>query len=113
MTFADGFFLTQRGMDWFAGKYVPAGTDRSDPRISPLCAADLTGLPPAHVATCLTDPLRDEGEAYAARLRTAGVPVSVQRHPLLHGFFNTPALRSSRAGLQQLAGALRQGLRAG
>jgi acetyl esterase len=111
--FADGFLLTERSMDWYADQYFPNGADRTDPRASPLRAADLAGLPPAHVATCLTDPLRDEGEAYAARLREAGVPVSVQRHGQLHGFFNTTALRSSREALAALAGALRHGVRAG
>jgi acetyl esterase len=112
-TFADGYLLTAGAMDWYSDKYLPPGTDRSDPRISPLCAPDLTGLAPAHVATCLTDPLRDEGEAYAHRLRAAGVPVSLQRHGQLHGFFNTPALRSSRDSLAMVAGALRQGVGAG
>lgn len=109
-TFADGFYLTERSMDWFSDQYVPERAQRADPRASPLRAADLSGLPPAHVATCATDPLRDEGEAYARRLRDAGVPVATQRHGQLHGFFNTSVVRSSREGLAQLAGALRQGL---
>jgi acetyl esterase len=111
--FGDGFFLTERSMDWCTDQYVPNGADRSDPRVSPLRAPDLAGLPPAHVATSRADPLRDEGEAYAARLREAGVPVSVQRHGQLHGFFNTITLRSSREAVTVLAGALRHGLRAG
>jgi acetyl esterase len=109
-TFADGFYLTERSMDWFMDRYVPDHARRTDPRVSPLLAPDLSELPAAHVATCATDPLRDEGEAFARRLREAGVPVAVQRHGQLHGFFNTTVVRSSREGLAQLAGALRQGL---
>src|SRR4051794_26424752 len=109
-TFAHGYVLTASGMDWFAGKYLPDVARRTEPQASPLRAPDLSGLPPAYVATCLPDVLRDEGEAYVARLRAAGVPVAGQRHALVHGFVNMTAARSSRAALAQVAGALRQGL---
>jgi acetyl esterase len=109
-SYADGYLLTESGMDWFTGKYLPDPARRTEWRASPLRAQTLSGLPPAYVATCLPDVLRDEGEAYAARLREAGVPVATQRHDQLHGFFNTAAVRSSRQALAQVAGALRQGL---
>jgi acetyl esterase len=109
-TFTTGYVLTESGMDWFAGKYLPDGARRAEPQASPLRATDLSGLPPAYVATCVPDVLRDEGEAYAARLRAAGVPVATQRHDQLHGFFNMTAARSSRAAVTQIAGALRQGM---
>jgi acetyl esterase len=109
-TFAQGFLLTERGMDWYVGKYVPDPARRAEPRASPLRAEDLSGLPPAYVATCIPDPLRDEGEAYAARLREAGVPVAVHRHDQIHGFFNTSAIRSSREALAVIAGALAHGV---
>jgi acetyl esterase len=109
-TFADGFLLTERGMDWYVDKYIPERARRSEPRASPLYATDLAGLPPAHVATALTDPLRDEGEAYAQRLREAGVAVAVQRHGQLHGFFNTTVMPSAREALATIAGALAQGM---
>jgi acetyl esterase len=64
------------------------------------------------VATCVPDPLRDEGEAYAARLRGAGVSVTHQRHGQLHGFFNTTVMPSSREAVAVIAGALAQGLAA-
>ncbi|HMJ32763.1 MAG TPA: alpha/beta hydrolase [Baekduia sp.] len=108
-TFAEGFLLTERGMDWYVGKYVPDAARRSEPQASPLRAADLAGLPPAYVGTCVPDPLRDEGEAYAERLRDAGVPVTVQRHGQVHGFFNMSAIPSARQALAVLAGALAQG----
>lgn len=76
-------------MDWFADHYAPEGVDRSDPRLSPLLTPDLTGLPPAYIATAGFDPLRDEGEAYAERLREAGVVVALSRQPdLIHGYIN-------------------------
>jgi acetyl esterase len=108
--FSTGYLLTESGMDWFISKYLPDPTRRTEPQASPLRAPTLTGLPPAYVATCIPDVLRDEGEAYAARLREAGVAVATQRHDQIHGFFNTTAARSSRLAFGQIAGALRQGL---
>jgi acetyl esterase len=97
-------------MEWFLDKYLPDAGRRGEPAASPLRAPSLAGLPPAYVATCLPDVLRDEGEEYARRLRADGVAVATQRHDQLHGFFSTAAVRSSRAALAQVAGALRQGL---
>ena len=110
--FAEGFLLTKADMDRFDALYIPAGVDPADPRISPLRAPDLSGLPPAYVATAGFDPLRDEGEAYGKRLREAGVPVALVRHPgLTHTFANLTAIsRSSRAAMLEAAGALRMGL---
>lgn len=68
-----GIFLTASAMDWFERHYQP---DRQDWRASPLLAEDLAGVAPALVLTCEYDPLRPEGDEYAARLRAAGVPVS-------------------------------------
>jgi acetyl esterase len=111
-TFAEGFMLTKADMDWFEGHYLPPGADGADPRISVLRAPDLSRLPPAYVATAGFDPLRDEGESYARRMREAGVPVALVRHPgLIHTFANLTAIsRSSRAAMLEAAGALRMGL---
>jgi len=110
--FAEGFFLTKADMDWFERHYLPAGSDREDPRVSVLRAPDLAGLAPAYLTTAGFDPLRDEGEAYAARLREAGVPVVLRRHPgLIHGFANMTAIsREARDAMLELCGALRMGL---
>ena len=110
--FAEGFLLTKMDMDYFEGHYLPNPDDSRDPRVSVLRTGDLSGLPPAYVATAGFDPLRDEGEAYAARLREAGVRVALRRHPgLVHSFANLTAVsRTSRAAMLEAAGALRMGL---
>jgi len=110
--FAEGFLLTRGDMDWFEERYIPDGCDETDPRISMLHAADLGGLPPAYVATAGFDPLRDEGEAYAERMREAGNRVVLRRYPgLIHGFAHFTAFsRSSRAAMLEICGALRFGL---
>jgi acetyl esterase len=110
--FARGFLLTRGDMDTFEEHYLPAGTDPRDPRVSVLHAPDLQSLPPAYVTTAGFDPLRDEGEAYALRMREAGVPVALRRHPgLIHGFANLTAVsRTARGAMLEAAGALRMGL---
>jgi acetyl esterase len=111
--FAEGFLLTKADMDWFEAHYLPHG-EGEDPRVSVLRTDDLSGLPPAYVATAGFDPLRDEGEAYAARLREAGGRVALRRHAgLTHTFANLISVsRSSRAAMLEAAGALRMGLAA-
>ncbi|MBN1532007.1 MAG: alpha/beta hydrolase, partial [Spirochaetes bacterium] len=73
--FASGYYLTKKYMEKFIALYLPDPKDRRDPRVSPLMAEDLSGLPPATVFTAEFDILRDEGEAYAGRLEAAGVTV--------------------------------------
>ena len=111
-TFREGFLLTRRDMDWFEDRYLPPGTDRSDPRVSVLQAEDLGGLPPAYVATAGFDPLRDEGEAYALRMREAGVRVTLRRHAgLVHTYANLTAIcPSARQAMLEATAALRAGL---
>jgi acetyl esterase len=88
--FADGYFLTKRDIDWFTLKYIDgAEIDATDPRLSPLLADDLSGLPPALVLTAGFDPLRDEGAQYAEAMRAAGVTVDHRQFgSLIHGFAN-------------------------
>jgi acetyl esterase len=113
-TFGDGFLLSRPDMGFFEDHYLPAGTDRSDPRVSVLRADDLSGLPPAYLAIAGFDLLRDEGIAFAERLREAGVPVSLRLHPgLVHTFANLTAIcPSARQAMLEAVGALRMGLNA-
>ena len=111
-TFAKGFLLTREDMKWFEDHYIPEGIDGKDPRASMMRADDVSGLPPAYIATAGFDPLRDEAETYAERMREAGVPVVLQRHTgMIHGFANLTAIcPSARTAMLGVAGALRMGL---
>jgi acetyl esterase len=107
---AEGYMLTTKSMFWFVNHYMNERADTEHPYFSPTRAADHSGLPPALVITAEYDPLRDEGEAYADRLRAAGVPVRLHRYDgVIHGFFRLPAVidRSSEA-LQEAAAAVRE-----
>ena len=88
--FADGFVLTKRDIDWFDSQYLGgSGVEPTDPRVSPLLAESLSGLPPALIATAGFDPLRDEGEQYAAALQAAGTAVDLRSMgSLTHAFAN-------------------------
>ena len=108
--FREGFLLTQAEMDYFYNHYVTAAqAEATDPRISPLLAEDLSGLPPALILTAGFDPLRDEGEAYAQALREAGNVVALRRFAgLIHGFANMVGVsRVSRDAVVEMAGATR------
>ena len=85
--FAEGYFIERSTLEWAKSVYC-AGADVSDPRVSPLRANSLAGLPPAHIHTAEFDPMRDEGEAYARALKSAGVAVRYTCHPgLIHHFY--------------------------
>jgi acetyl esterase len=107
--FAEGFFLTAALIDWYAGHFLPEGSDPFDIRRSPLLAPDLSGVAPAIVVTAGFDPLRDEGEAYAERLREAGVPIVAHRfRGLFHGFINSVGVSPAcHAALVEVAGMSR------
>jgi acetyl esterase len=86
----EGYLLGRATMQWFWAHYLGATDPADDPYAFPLRAPDLSGLPPAFVATAEFDPLRDEGEAYARRLREAGNDVTAQRYDgMIHGFLWT------------------------
>jgi acetyl esterase len=90
---ADGYGLTREGMRWFWSHYLGDPAQGSDPEASPLRAPDLSGVAPAMIVTCDYDPLVDEGEAYAERLRQDGVPVRLRRFEgQIHGFFRMLAM---------------------
>ncbi len=86
---ASGYLLTRDMMIWAWEHYLAVEADGQNPLASPLRAGDLSDLPPAFIITAEFDPLRDEGEAYAARLREAGVPTRSTRYDgMFHGFFS-------------------------
>jgi acetyl esterase/lipase len=108
--FADGFLLTKRDIDWFVAQYLGAsGVEPTDPRVSPLLADTLSGLPPALIAVAGFDPLRDEGERYAAGLRAAGTSVDLRSlGSLTHAFANLfPLGGGCAAAMTELVSALR------
>ncbi len=108
--FADGLLLTKHDIEWFEANLLD-GSDLqpSDPRVSPLLAEDLSGLPPAVIAVAGFDPLRDEGERYAMALRAAGNQVDFRSMgSLTHGFINLfPLGGGSAAATTELISALR------
>jgi acetyl esterase len=110
--FGEGFNLNEGDLDWYKRHYLADPGDAIDPRCSPLQAEQLEGLAPAYIATAGFDPLRDEAEEYASRLRAAGVPVALRRHRgLIHGFANAVGIgHVGREALVEAAGALRVGL---
>ena len=114
--FAEGYFLAAKGMAWFWDAYLPDVDRRTDPLASPLRASDeqLRGLPPALVIVDEADVLRDEGEAYAARLRAAGVPVTTTRYDgIIHDFMMLNPLsgtQATRAAIAQAISHLRRAL---
>jgi acetyl esterase len=109
--FADGYGLTGLNMGRFWDVYLD-GADGADPDVSPLRAPDLAGLPPAYIQTAEADVLRDEGEAYAAALRDAGVPVVLDRRPgTVHGFVRWLAVTTVAGdAVRDLGAALRRAL---
>jgi len=105
----EGYWLSKDDMRWFWNHYLRDEEDGRNPYASPSRAADLRSLPPAFVITAEFDPLRDEGEAYAARLRERGVPVKVARYDgMIHDFVNIAELRQSRVAVGEAAAELRK-----
>src|SRR3954462_13804858 len=114
--FADGYFLTAKTMAWFWDCYCPDLERRDEAFASPLRASDeqLAGLPPAFLIVDEADVLRDEGEAYAARLRAAGIPITTVRSDgITHDFMMLNPLsetHATRAAVAQAIATLRQAL---
>jgi len=112
--FATGYFLEDATIAWAVAQLCPEGTDLSDWRLSPLRAPSLQGMPPTMIHTAEFDPLRDEGHAFADRLRDAGVPVEVTCHAgLIHHFYGlTRAIPKARDAVKTIGARLGERLRA-
>jgi acetyl esterase/lipase len=114
--FAEGYYLTRKAMEWFWDAYIADPAERAEITASPNRATteQLEGLPPTLVLVDEVDPLRDEGEAYAAKLRLAGVPVTTIRYDgVVHDFMLLNAMRESkatRAAIGQATTSLREAL---
>lgn len=110
-TYADAYPLSRDTMTWFMGHYMGPDDDPADPRLSPLRSPDLNSLAPAIVVTAGFDPLVDQGEAYARRLKAAGVPVVYRCYDALaHGFTAfTGAIPAADVACREIAGLVRQG----
>ena len=112
---ASGYYLTASEMSWFVGHYLSGGRGAADDaRVSPLLADDVTVAltPPALIVTAEYDPLRDDGLAYAERLRAAGVDVTtVHYDSMMHGFVSlADFLDDGRAALSEAAAAVARAL---
>ncbi|MFI9508915.1 alpha/beta hydrolase [Nocardia sp. NPDC052566] len=107
--FAEGYFLTREGMRWFWDQYTTSAQDRAQITASPLRATteQLAGLPPALVITAEADVLRDEGEAFAGKLRAAGVPVIQARYGgIIHDFVMVNSMHDTNAAKAAVAQAV-------
>jgi acetyl esterase len=117
--FATGYYLTRKAMEWFWDAYATDPAQRAEITASPnrASAEQVAGLPPAFLCVDEADVLRDEGEAYAAKLRSAGVPVTTVRYDgIIHDFMLLNALsqtRAARAAIGQATAFLRAGLGTG
>jgi len=110
---ADGFVLSKADMEWFWGHYLASPKDGENPYASPLRAKDLKNLPPAHIITASHDPLRDEGEAFAEKLKHAGNQVKVKRYNgVVHGFFSLQAaVDQGKTATRELADELKASMK--
>ena len=110
---AEGYMLTIAAMDWFMDHYLPDESYRTHPLFAVGLTEDLTDLPPALVITAQYDPLRDDGEAYAARLRDAGVEVEYWRYDgMIHGFYGMFGVDKGAEALSRSAAWLKETLNA-
>jgi acetyl esterase/lipase len=109
---AEGYGLSREMMGWYWGQYLASPEDGNLPLASPLRAQDLSGLPPALVITAGYDVLRDEGQAYAARLAEAGVPTLLHHYPgMIHGFLQmADSFDQGRVAIVEAGRVLREAL---
>jgi acetyl esterase len=111
--FADGYLLDLQSIHWFQSQYLSHESEREDWRFAPLRAPDHAGLAPALILVAGHDPLRDEGIAYAERLRAAGSRVElVNHHGMIHAFWSLGAIIGEAHTSMEMAAFLRRELMA-
>ena len=110
--YAKDHFLTRDGLDWFAANYLPSRESGLEPSASPLNATDFRGLPPALIITAECDPLRDQGEAYAHKLQSAGVRAELKRYEgMIHPFVSLAGvIDAGKSAISDAGSALRAAL---
>jgi acetyl esterase len=110
--FAEGYFLEGPLISWAGAHYLPLGVDINDPRLSPLRAPSLSGLPPAHIHTAGFDILREEGKAYADALERAGVKVRhvCHEHMIHHFYAMAGAIPYARTALKAMGADIKAAL---
>jgi acetyl esterase len=111
-SFSENYFFEMATLDWAVQHRLPADTDVSDSRLSPLRAVDLRALPAAHIHTAEFDPFRDDGKAYADALKSACVPVTYTCHEgLIHHFYcMAGAIPYSRVVIKTIGNSVRAAL---
>lgn len=111
--FADNPALSAKQIEWLSALYVPDASDRSDPRVSPMLADDLSGAPATLITVAVFDPLRDEAIAYAKRLKDSGVSTRLLREgSLVHGYISmTQISQAARNAVQRVAAAINHAVR--
>lgn len=108
-SYGEGYFLTRSTMEICRQYYIRGVEDIENPLVSPLRVADPSGLPPGLTVTAEYDPLRDDGEAYARKLTSAGVAMELCRYPgAIHGFSTMPQLSIGNQSLREMAASLRR-----
>ena len=99
-----GYLLEKSSMDWFYDHYLPNDESRKDWRVSPILTEDLSNLPPSYIITVAADPLRDEGRAYAEKLKENGNEVEhVEYDDTVHAFFSWATIFKSSQKAVDLA----------
>jgi acetyl esterase len=108
--YGKGYLLEKEALEWYRSRYLPLQIHPSDPRVSPLFQPKFEGLPPALIITAAFDPLKDEGELYAEKLKRAGVPTTLTCYPgMLHGFFQMGGvIDEGQEAIRQVGDALKQ-----
>ena len=112
-TYGKGYLLEAESLEWYSKQYIPEGTDKKTPHLSPLWEGDFSNLPPACIITSEYDPLKDEGEAYAKKLSESGVDTTYLCYKnMIHGFFQLGGvIKEAKEAMYFVGNALKTALK--